>query len=607
MAAATIHRSGRLVCVVLAMAVCAASGAKAFDGIDFVVTGGDEDLTDLLRGASVLMTAKRTKQTDAQDLFADARAEYASLLNALYAAGHYSAVIHVYVDGREAADIPPLDAPSQISRIKVAVDPGPRFTFSQARIRPLAGDTVLPEGFAVGRRAESGRVLAAVGVAVDGWRAKGHAKVQVTAQDVVANHPTAQLSADVTLNPGPRLRFGPLTVKGQERMRERRIRKIAGLPEGKTYDPAEIDRAESRLRRTGVFKSATLTEDDQITPPDLLGMTATVVEQKPRRYSFGAELASDEGLMLSGGWLHRNLAGGGERLELGAEVTNIGSGSSGVDYVFSLSLDRPATFTPDTTLGFDLELGRLNEVDFAADVFSIATSLSHVFSDSLSGSAGLSYEYAKVTDSVGDLTYRHLALPIGLTWDKRDSKTDATKGFYLDAEVKPFLGFGITDSGLRATADLRAYKPFGAEKGLVLAGRLQVGSIFGASLIGAPRDDLFYSGGGGTVRGQPYQSLGIPVLRSAGVSSQFGGTNFIAASVEARVKASDKIGVVGFVDVGRVDVDGFFSDIGDWHAGAGLGLRYATGVGPIRVDIAGPVGGKTGDGIQIYVGLGQAF
>ena len=141
-----------------------------------------------------------------------------------------------------------------------------------------------------------------------------------------------------------------------------------------------------------------------------------------------------------------------------------------------------------------------------------------------------------------------------------------------------------------------------------VAGRVQVGAVFGASLLGTPRDYLFYSGGGGTVRGQPYQSLGVSVLRDElGASFQTGGKTFVGGSAEARVKVTDTIGVVGFVDVGRVDADSFFSDFGDWQAGAGLGVRYATPVGPIRLDLAVPVGGQTGSGMQIYVGLGQAF
>jgi outer membrane translocation and assembly module TamA len=287
----------------------------------------------------------------------------------------------------------------------------------------------LPTGFRIGAPAESGVIVAAVGAAVDGWRSQGNAKAKVTAQDVVADHASATLSADIQIAPGPVLRFGRLTVTGQDRMREGRILKIAGLPEGERFDPAELDRAATRLRRTGVFTSVSLAEDAAITPPDYLGITATVVEQKPRRYSLGAELGSLDGLKLSGTWLHRNLMGGAERLELWAEVTNIGSGTSGVDYTLGAKLDRPATFSPDTNLGLAVEFGHLDEADFFADVASTSVTLSHVFSDSLTGRAGLSYSYAAITDAVGDATYRDLALPLGLSWDRRDSKTDAKRGF----------------------------------------------------------------------------------------------------------------------------------------------------------------------------------
>ena len=100
-------------------------------------------------------------------------------------------------------------------------------------------------------------------------------------------------------------------------------------------------------------------------------------------------------------------------------------------------------------------------------------------------------------------------------------------------------------------------------------------------------------------------SVGIAIRRGV-TDFQIGGQAFLAASAEIRVKATSTIGVVGFADIGRVDPQDFF-DGGDWHAGAGLGLRYHTGFGPIRLDVAAPVGGNTGDGVQFYIGIGQAF
>ena len=601
------HTKTGLIVALAASLLVAVPQAFALDAVDFKTPGASEDLRDDLRGASLLLAAQRDNVSDPQDLFASARAEYSRLLGALYARGHYSGVIRVLIDGREAASIAPLDAPSQIDRIEVIIEPGPAFTFSRAAISPLAPGTVLPKGFALGKVAASGLIREAVATGVDGWRAVGHAKATVAAQDLSADHGNSTLSASVKLNPGQKLRFGRLAITGQERMRERRIRKIAGLPEGEVFSPAELSRATERLRRTGIFRSVSLTEDARITAPDILGITAAVVEEKLRRYSFGAEIASFDGLNLTGSWLHRNLLGGGERLEVTGEITNIGAQASGLDYSLGVTIDRPATLTPDTTARFHFEVARLDEQDFKASILSTGIGFSHIFTEKLRARVGLDYEYSEGSDMSGDFLYRNLSLPIGVLWDKRDNKTDATRGFYVEAEAKPFLGFGTTDSGARLTFDTRAYRGFGETNGVVIAGRLQGGAILGSSLLGTPRDYLFYTGGGGTVRGQPYQSLGVNVLRIGLTDVQTGGTYFLAASAEVRAKVSEKIGIVGFVDVGQVAVGGFSDPSSDWHAGAGLGLRYATGFGPIRLDVAAPVGGTTGEGVQIYVGIGQSF
>ena len=211
----------------------------------------------------------------------------------------------------------------------------------------------------------------------------------------------------------------------------------------------------------------------------------------------------------------------------------------------------------------------------------------------------MAFSASQGRDAAGDYAYRSLDLPLGVIWDRRDSKTDPTKLFYLDVSAKPFFGFGNTDNGARLSFDARGYKALGDR--VVLAARLQGGAVLGADILDTPRGDLFYSGGGGTVRGQPYQSLGVTV-DDGGTAVNIGGNQFLGASLEARVKVSDKFGLVGFVDMGLVGVQGAGHD---WHAGAGIGVRYATGVGPVRLDVALPVG--DGKSAQVYVGLGQSF
>ena len=575
---------------------------QALDQLDFKVTGTDSAMEASLKSASGLLAAQSAKRVAALELFADARAEYAKLINALYAKGHYEPVIHVLIDGREAANIAPLNAPKSIRRIVVTVDPGPAYMFSKASVVPLPAKAELPIGFAEGQVAESGLIQSAVQEGVSAWRAEGFAKVAIATQDLVANHKNATLSAAITLAPGQKLRFGPVTVNGEDRMREDRVRAIIGLPEGETFSPAQLARATERLRRTGVFSSATLSENDGIIAPDLQGITADVVEAKLRRYSFGAEIASQDGVQLTGGWLHRNLLGGGERLEITGAISGIAAQTGGEDYNLGVTLDRPATITADTTLNLSASVSQINDTDTTAKLGNVSVGFTQYFRDTLTGHVAVSYAASQGTDAAGKYDYSSLNLPIGVIWDRRDSKTDPTKLFYLDTTVTPFLGFGSTDNGAQLKFDARVYKGLGDNDKVVLAARLQGGAVVGADILQTPRNDLFYSGGGGTVRGQAYQSLGVDV-DNGGTTVHMGGNQFLAGSLEARVKVTQKIGIVGFFDMGFVGADGYGSDV---QAGAGLGVRYATGVGPVRLDLAMPVNGG-GNGLQVYVGLGQAF
>ncbi len=596
----------RLIGPALIGTLLATTPAPAFDKLDFTVKNAEPALQTALRNASLLTTAQRDGKTDPQDLFAAAQADYAQLLGTLYAAGHYSATIHILIDGQEAAAIAPLDAPPRIGTISVTIDAGPVFRFSRLALAPLAPGTALPAGFATGQPARSGTLRDAATAGIDGWRAVGHAKASIATQDITADHRTARLAADITLAPGPELRFGPLVIKGQDRMRPDRIRAIAGLPTGETFSPETLDLAATRLRRSGVFRSVTLQESETITAPNLLAVTATVVEEKPRRYSLGAEVASFDGVTLSGYWLHRNLLGGAERLRVSAEVANLGAQSSGTDYSLGVTLDRPATFSPDTTLGLAAEIARKDEADYTADTLSFGLTATHTVSQRLTLSGGLFYDYAKGRDGVSDFEFRNVSLPLGTTWDRRDDSANPTRGTYLVAEAKPFLGLGTTDSGLRLSWDARAYRGLGSGR-LVFAARFQGGVIFGADLLQTPRDDLFYSGGGGSVRGQPYQSLGVNLLRINGSSARIGGNHYLGSQLEARLRLTAKLGLVGFYDIGQIGAGSFFGTDSHAHSGAGLGLRYDTGFGPVRLDVAAPTSGTSADGVQIYVGLGQAF
>ena len=588
----------------VAMAV-GGQNAFAFNTLTFETPGADKDLRAVLGNASLLLAAEKEKTTDPQDLLAAAQGEYGRLLGALYAEGYYSGVIHITLDGSEAANIPALSPPASISTIAVTVTPGPRFVFSRAEVAPRFPGSALPERFATGRIARSGVMEEAVGSAIDIWRANGHAKAKATGQQITADHRANTVAARFSLNPGPRLRFGTLTITGNQAVRTDRIRAIAGYPAGAPFDPAALEKSAARLRRTGAFKSVSMVEADQPGPGDTLGIEAAVAEAAPRRLGFGAEIASLDGATLSGYWLHRNLFGGAEQFRVDGKISGIGGASGGADYSLGARLARPGTPDPDTEAYLKFLIEHEDEADFTADRGTIELGFNRVLTETLTADVGLGFAYERSTDILGTTNFSNLYLPLGIRWDRRDVALNPTKGTYADLRLTPFLGFQSAGTGARLGFDARAYQGFGADRTVVLAGRIQGGTVFGASIAQTPRDYLFYSGGGGTVRGQPYQSLGVSTACGAGCTLETGGRSFLGVSGELRAPVGKNLGLVGFADAGYVSAGNFTA--GEWHSGAGLGLRYNTGIGPIRLDVAAPVGGKTGNGVQVYVGIGQAF
>ncbi len=411
----------------------------------------------------------------------------------------------------------------------------------------------------------------------------------------------------MTIAPGPRLRFGALRPEGQVRTRAARIVEIAGLPSGQVFSPQDLRRATERLRETGTFASVALQEAEAISPDGRLDVTAAVVEAPLRRIGVGLEFDTEDGGSISGFWLHRNLLGGAERLRIDGLLGGINARQGGRDYKLEAEFARPATFGPETTLSANLLLETEKERDFTARRARVDVALTHRFSATLSASAGLGLLTERA--DFGPLRtirqdYRLVLLPVAVTLDQRDNARAATRGLYATAEVKPFLGLQGSDSGARVVADLRAYRALGREDGLVLAARGQVGAVFGASLNGTPRDFLFYSGGGGTVRGQPFRGLGVT---AGGVAS--GGMGFAALALEARQRLTQRVGLVGFLDLGHVS-ERATGGQSDWHAGAGIGLRYMSELGPLRLDVGLPVrspGGAAKRGAQFYLGIGHAF
>lgn len=586
----------------LAACVALAPGLAVALTTNLTAPGASDELVDRLTAASSIMNAETNGLDTSQELVAASLSDYTTLIQILYDEGYFSPVINILVNGREAADIPVLDPPSSVNSVAISVQTGRAFTFGKAQVAPLSPGTEIPEGFATGQTATTGAIRDAASAGVLSWRNAGYAKAQVGQQRIVANNSQAVLDADITLAPGPKLRFGKLAIPQDSTVNPEAISKIAGFPSGEVYDPEKVQKVSTRLRRTGSFSSVTLDEAETPNADGTLDFEAVVIDQVPRRFSFGASLSSSQGMELSGSWMHRNLFGNAERFQIQGTVSNIG-GQEDIDGGISIRLDQPAKLGPDDSIFYLAQLGTDNQEHYQLTRFYLGGGVRRVFSDTLYAELGVNAGISRADDVFGERDFYMMTFPMRVNWDRRDSKVSATKGFFLDSFVTPYLGFSDTESGLSGYFDARGYLSLTSSASIVLAGRVQLGTLIGPSLQDVSPEFLFYSGGAGTVRGQPYQSLGVPA--NGGIS---GGRSLLGVSAEVRGRITESISLVGFFDIAAVGEDQFVTSGSPYQSGAGLGVRYDLGgLGPLRLDLALPVEGTTGDGLQFYLGIGQAF
>lgn len=595
--------------------------------VDFNIVGDGDDVESKLKSVSTLWDDREKPASGASGLLVKARGDYRRLLGLLYTEGRYGPVISIKIDGREASDLAPDATLANPAKIVVTVNPGPSFTFSRAEIvnAPAPNDdhrhhlkTPQEIGFMQGATARSGVILAAEQISVEGWRRQGYAKAKVAERQVEADHATDSIASIITMDAGRHAKYGALSVQGTARMDPDFIAYMTDLPRGKDFDPDDLKRAGDRLARLEVFRSQRIEEGEEIDENGELPLAVILQERAPRRFGIGATYSTLDGAGVEGFWMHRNLFGRGERLRFDAKIAGVGldvlkrNGDevkstrfdpAAFTYRLGATFIKPGVFTPDTDFVSSL-FGDREVLDaYTRTAITAQVGFNRIFSEELSGSLFLSGGPSRYDDDFGTREFVTAGLPAKLVYDTRDNKTNATSGYMVEAMVEPFFEFHYGNAVGRATVEGRTYYAFGESDRLVAAGRLKLGSIVGATIAELPPDKLFFAGGGGSVRGYAYRNIGVEHD-----GRLEGGRSLIEASAELRMRVTDSIGVVGFVDGGYVSADTIPSFSENLKLGAGVGLRYLTGLGPIRADIAMPLNpGPRDPSFAFYVGIGQSF
>lgn len=566
----------------------------------------DDNLRKRLENASGLKADEDRPVSGSLGLMAKTRADREQLVAALYGDARYDGVVTVSIQGRDIDSLPPdaeFTGPQPIP-VTIHVEPGRKYTLGNIRLEGDAADLLGADyGLIVGGDASSGAILKAEAAIVRALKEEGRPLARVTGREVVADHASTMLDVTLTVAAGPVAGYGETTVEGTEAVDRDFTRYMTGLQRGHQYSPEEMDRARDRLLGLEVFNSVTVRETEALDADGNIPINVEVSERKFRYLGLGATASNTEGLGLEGYWGHRNLFGRAEKLRITGSISGIGANDiSELNYNAGIMFEKPGVVGPASK--FFTNLNTVYEHPDAYDRFSVKgeVGLSYELTRQQSVSAEVALDYSRITDSFGKHEYLIASVPLQYVFDNRDSKLNPTKGFRFLAYAEPSYDLKGGAAFVKLKGEGSAYRALDEAGKFVAAGRVGLGSILGASLPEVPADRRFYAGGGGSVRGYAYQGIG-----PKDNGQPIGGLSWFETSVELRYQMTDTIGVVPFVDAGTVSTKQF-PDFSDVKVGAGVGLRYITPFGPLRVDAAVPLNRSPGDpDFGIYAGIGQAF
>ncbi|MGE0006391.1 MAG: autotransporter assembly complex family protein [Parvibaculaceae bacterium] len=586
------------------------------------VDHADSDLKSEIEEGSSLVTLQDKAAPGAAGLVQRALSDLEGITAILYENGYYAGEIRTRIAGVPVDDMRVFGAAEKARHrgpvpVEIAVDVGPQFRFGKIRVLEAASRRPIDDipdiedsGLVEGDVAASPAIAEAERIIVRDLRDRSRPFARIAGKDVVANHNTLRLDVTLIVDRGPIAGFGRFRVSGTEGLDPEFVASRIDIEEGEPYSPKRLEKLRKRLTSYPIIGGVRLKEAEQLDASGLLPMDVEISERKPRFFGFGTKYSSTDGTAVNAYWGHRNLFGGAETLRIDGQVSWFGGEPDAVPdadpfgYALTASFGKPGIFTADDDL--IAEAAFLREVTdaYVRDAVTFTAGVRHRFDDHLSVQAGVDFEQAFVEDVFGERDDFVAGLPIDVIYDSTDSLLDPTEGVRASARVEPFIFLGEAGAGpVLAKGSLSAYRALDQRDRFIIAGRVAGGSLIGADVTDVPPARRFYAGGGGSIRGYEYQSVSP---RNAD-GDLIGGLSFFEASAELRVRITDTIGLVPFFDMGAAFEDEV-PDFSGLRYAAGLGLRYYTSIGPIRLDGAIPLNPRDDDdGYGIYVSVGQAF
>ena len=563
---------------------------------------GDSDLADLLDKVSELKTLEDRLPASEEALRRRADRDLGRLSDAARSLGYWDAQLHY-----------DLDSAVEPQKVTVRVTPGPLYHVASVAVlgpdgRPLPiPPNAPPLALKPGDPARTAPVVAAESGLLAAFGDSGHPFAKIDSRQVVIDHRSHTMEVTYKLIPGPAMRFGEVSINGLKTLNPGYVERRLRWRRGEAYNAATVEETRRALIESGLFSTVQITPTADSREPGSAQMTIDATERPHRTVGAGVGYNTSQGAAARVFWENRNLFGNAEYLKLSA------TGGQQV-YGVNANFRRPDFLVTDQDFLATAEIADDTPVAYHSRRALATAGVERRFGRLLTGGVLVEAEKANVeqlanvsTNTSAQRTQRYtlFGIPAYLKLDTTDNLLSPTRGWRAQLSVTPAHIFS-TPSATYVTSLLSAstYWKVDANGRAILAGKAALGTLDGAPLASLPADQRIYVGGGGTIRPYGYQMAG----QLAPNNDPIGGRSSLVLNFESRVKITDTIGVVPFVDAGSY-YESSVPQLGHrLFYGVGLGLRYYTPFGPLRLDLATPLYKRNADSwVQVYVSLGEAF
>jgi translocation and assembly module TamA len=517
-----------------------------------------------------------------------------------------------YYDGRISYQLQATEGSQQ--RIDVTLNGEPRDLYRLSEVSLTGLSAADPREVRLrglfttkpGDPADTDSILASTDALRVGLGEGGYPFAKVEEPILHVDHDEHDASLDVIVATGGFRRYGRINVSGDPPFGAEHVGDIARFSAGDQYKQSEITDLTRALVATGLVASAEVKAEPSSTA-DLVDLSVHMTKAPPHTIAGALGYGTGEGARAELSWQHRNLFPPEGALTVrGVAGTQEQSGT--------VTFRRANFHSRDRVLNGQIALRYVQLDAYTATTATIGASLERqtniIFQKAWTWSVGGEFIVSDERDLYGEtLTPRRrryfiAAAPASLTYDGSDDLLDPKRGFRLGGRLSPEVSLQDGTFGyVRAQVDGSVYVP--TSDRLTIAGRVRLGTIVGASADRIAPTRRFYAGGGGSVRGYAYQAIGPRDLNNDPV----GGRSLGEISLEARYRfgSANQFGIVPFIDAGTISANPW-PTIGDMRVGAGIGVRYYSNFGPVRIDVGTPINPQAGDPrIGVYVSLGQAF